>query len=127
MLENCFKCGCFPGQTCSNEGICTGDIELGAGAEEKIEEEVSGFRVILDLLELFMNTYENWHETRYNPDEFLPLYKKAFHLLPGYDKMPDDWYEGYLVITDYVSGMADRFALAKFEKLSSINVNVGRA
>ncbi|MCH8095972.1 MAG: deoxyguanosinetriphosphate triphosphohydrolase [Proteobacteria bacterium] len=94
---------------------------------EKIEEEISGFRVILDLLELFINTYENWHETRDNSDEFLPLYEKALRLLPSYDKMPDDWYEGFLVITDYVSGMADRFALAKFEKLSSINVNVGRA
>ena len=95
--------------------------------EERIEEEVTGFRIILDLLELFINTYENWHETLDNPDEFLPLYKKAFHLLPSHDKMPVDWYEGFLVITDYVSGMADRFALAKFEKLSSINVNVGRA
>ena len=95
--------------------------------EEKIEEEVTGFRIILDLLELFINTYENWHETLDNPDEFLPLYKKAFRLLPSHDKMPVDWYEGFLAITDYVSGMADRFALAKFEKLSSINVNVGRA
>jgi len=94
---------------------------------EKTEEEIAGFRVILDLLELFINSYKNWHETRDNPDEFLPLYKKALHLLPSHDKIPDDWYEGFLVITDYVSGMADRFALAKFEKLSSINVNVGRA
>ena len=94
---------------------------------EKIEEELAGFRVIFDLLEQFMNSFENWYETRNNPDELLPLHEKMLRLLPSCDKMPDDWYEGLLVITDYVSGMADRFALAKFEKLSSINVNVGRA
>ncbi|MCH7916189.1 MAG: deoxyguanosinetriphosphate triphosphohydrolase [Deltaproteobacteria bacterium] len=94
---------------------------------EKIEEELAGFRVIFDLLEQFMNSFENWYETRNNPDELLPLHEKMLRLLPRHDKMPDDWYEGFLVITDYVSGMADRFALAKFEKLSSINVNVGRA
>jgi hypothetical protein len=40
LLENCFKCGCFPGQTCLNNGACSGDIEVGAGAEEKITEEI---------------------------------------------------------------------------------------
>ena len=40
LLENCFECGCFPGQTCLNNGACSGDIEVGAGAEEKITEEI---------------------------------------------------------------------------------------
>lgn len=35
LLENCFECGCFPGQTCMNDGTCSGEIEIGAGAEEK--------------------------------------------------------------------------------------------
>ena len=40
LLENCFECGCFPSQTCMNDGSCSGEIETGAGAEEKIEEPV---------------------------------------------------------------------------------------
>ena len=40
LLENCFRCGCFPGQTCLNNGTCLGDIEVGAGSEEKKDATV---------------------------------------------------------------------------------------
>ena len=95
--------------------------------DKKIEDDVAGIHVILELLDLFNDTFEKWHKTRKRRKDFLPVEERRHRLLPRFDKMPDDWYEGLLVITDYVSGMADRFALAKFEKLSSVNVNVGRA
>lgn len=37
LEQNCFECGCFPGQTCSRDGSCTGNIEVGAGSEDKKE------------------------------------------------------------------------------------------
>ena len=39
LEQNCFECGCFPGQTCLNNGSCAGNVEVGAGAEDKKEAE----------------------------------------------------------------------------------------
>ena len=35
LEQNCFECGCYPGQTCSRDGTCTGNVEVGAGSEDK--------------------------------------------------------------------------------------------
>ena len=37
LESNCFECGCFPGQICLNNGSCSGNIEVGAGTEDKKE------------------------------------------------------------------------------------------
>ena len=37
LLDNCFECGCFPGQICLQNGSCSGNIEVGAGAEDNKE------------------------------------------------------------------------------------------
>ena len=37
LESNCFECGCFPGQICLRNGSCAGNIEVGAGAEDKKE------------------------------------------------------------------------------------------
>ena len=92
----------------------------------KLVAELAGFQVIIDLLEIFATSLREWESGGYKIDELRPRYQKTIRLLPGYTNLPRDRYEWLLRVTDYISGMADRFALAQFEKLKGIRIETGR-
>jgi dGTPase len=92
----------------------------------KLVSELSGFEVINDLFEIFATSLRDWESRGYKIDELHPRYQKAIRLLPGYENLPMDRYEWLLRVTDYISGMADRYALAQFQKLKAIHIETGR-
>ena len=82
--------------------------------------------MVLGLLEIFSISLREWEVKGYNTARLLPRYQRVIELLPGHQHLPEDRYEWLLRVTDYVSGMADRFALAQFQKLKGIKVETGR-
>ncbi len=96
--------------------------------KEKLVAELAGFEVILGLLEIFTTSLREWEAAgyRYEVPALRPRYQRVIQLLPGYRHLARDRYEWLLRVTDYIAGMADRFALAQFQKLKGIDVETGR-
>ena len=93
---------------------------------EKVVSELAGFEVITGLLTIFATSLREWEANGHKMDGLRPRYRRAVELLPGHRHLPKDRYEWLLRVTDYISGMADRFALAQYQKLKGIDVDIGR-
>lgn len=92
----------------------------------KLISELAGFEVISYLLKIFATSFLYWECEGCKVDDLPPRYQKVIRLLPGYEKLPKVRYEWLLRVTDYISGMADRYALAQFQNLKGIHIETGR-
>ena len=88
-----------------------------------VEREVAGYEVLGGLLDTFINSYNEAHESKISSKN-----KAVFALLPRRitEEIPDDLYLRLLRIIDFVSGMTDSFAVSLFRKLRGISLPGGR-
>jgi dGTPase len=92
----------------------------------KLEAEVAGFEVIRGLLEFYCETHQSWETTGRQLAKMPERYRRAIRLLPNYVSLPATKYQWLLRITDYVSGMTDRFAVKQFRNLKGIRLGLDR-
>ena len=104
--------------------------DLGYGrvyvAEQVLEIEAAGFRVLGGLLQFFVEAVE---EVATSPKPSLSA-KTLVRLLPkqflGMDGKPDpDPYTRLIQLTDFVSGMTDSYAVSLYKKLTGISLPGG--
>ena len=83
-------------------------------SKEVVEKEVAGFRIIADLLDVFINALNNQHVGIASNFDSLIL-----KLLPQeYQIKSTSLYERIMSICSYVSGMSDGFAIRLHKKLT---------
>jgi len=94
--------------------------------QRKIEAELAGFEVIHGLLKTYTDSLSEWEHVGYDLNKISSRHQKVIQLFPDFKLMPRDRYEWLLRVNDYVSGMADRFILAQFQKLKGIRIDISR-
>jgi len=83
-------------------------------SQEVIEKEVAGYRIIADLLDVFVSALNNKYQG--NPSNFDAL---VLNLLPEeYQTEKENLYDRILQICSYVSRMSDSYAIRMYKKLS---------
>ncbi|MCH7937312.1 MAG: dNTP triphosphohydrolase [Proteobacteria bacterium] len=92
----------------------------------KIEAELAGYEVIHGLLKIYTDSFSEWEHVGYDLNKISSRHQKVIQLFPDFQLMPPDRYEWLLRVNDYISGMADRFILAQFQKLKGIRIDIGR-
>jgi len=93
----------------------------------KLEAEVAGFEVVRGLLDIFAEAAIAFADAAGDIDRLSPRHQRLIRLLPGWQHLPVDRYELLLRLTDYVSGMTDRFAVGQFRKLKGLSLGSERA
>jgi dGTPase len=92
-------------------------------SERKTKIEVAGHEIISGLLRIFVTLVTEIREREWNDQNFSGYRQKCARLI-----LPDGFrgvtgsYEALLRITDFISGMTDRFALELYRKLKGISV-----
>ena len=87
-------------------------------SKEVVEKEVAGFRIIADLLDVFINALNNQHVGIASNFDSLIL-----KLLPQeYQIKSTSLYERIMSICSYVSGMSDGFAIRLHKKLTGNSI-----
>jgi dGTPase len=93
-----------------------------------MEIEAAGFSIIQQLLDLFSKMLE--HFLKHGDD-----FKHDMRMHNIYQLLPPEYrarlvsknpYRAYLVLTDYISGMTDRYALELYQKVTGTSVVLGR-
>ncbi len=92
----------------------------------KIITELTGFEVVQGLLEIYVSAIMAWMENGWKTDGLAPKYQKTVQLLPGHAVIPKNPYQWLLRVTDYLSGMADGFALTQYQQLKGIRVEIAK-
>lgn len=83
-------------------------------SKEVIEKEVSGYRIIADLLDVFVTALNNQHQGKASNFDILVL-----HLLPEeYQVETENLYDRIMQICSYVSRMSDSYAIRIHKKIS---------
>jgi dGTPase len=93
----------------------------------KLQIEAAGYRIILDLMETFGSMIDHFVEG--GEDKLNAREDGLFHLLPKEfrERLRErDPYRSFLVLTDYISGMTDRYILDLHHKLTGSSVTLGR-
>lgn len=103
-------------------------IEKIYGAREVLEIEVPGFRVLAGLLEAFLSAANDVVER--GKKEAARRSKTILQLMPrqflGENLIPEeDRYLRTLMVTDFVSGMTDSFAVALYKEITGISLPTG--
>jgi len=93
-----------------------------------MEREAVGFKVIDGLLEEFTVAAFN---SRFNKGEYSRQQRSIFRLLPETIKaelvdQSNSPYDALLIITDFVSGITDSYALSLYRKINGISLPVSR-
>ena len=83
-------------------------------SKEVLEKEVAGYRIIADLLNIFVNSLNNkFHGMASNYDQLV------FNLLPEeYQIESTNLYNRIMLICSYVAGMSDSYAIRIHKKLT---------
>jgi dGTPase len=95
----------------------------------KIQTEAAGFHVISSLLNIFSEMRIELSLNARNPDRMDKKNQNLLNLLPKESQdalLKADEYESLVVLTDYISGMTDKFALELYQRLSANSVSLGR-
>lgn len=91
--------------------------------ERKVKAEIAGFAALRGLLEFYTEAILALERVGYEVTRLPYLYRRALLTLPdGEAAVPRRRYEWLLWITDYVSGMTDRFAVAQYKTVRGISV-----
>lgn len=88
----------------------------------KTEIEIAGHKVIHGILDVFLEAMADLHNNDWNLDKTSGHTQKLVRYMNrDFSHVTDD-YEGLLVMTDYVSGMTDRFALKTYKTLHGLSI-----
>src|SRR5262245_52068599 len=90
--------------------------------ERKIKAEIAGFAALRGLLDFYTEAVLALERVGFQLDRLPFLYRRAMQMLPEGAAVPRRRYDWLLWITDYVSGMADRFAVAQYKTVRGISV-----
>ena len=83
--------------------------------KDVIEKEIAGYRIIGDLLDIFIKAYNNSYN--YNESNYDKL---ILHLLPNeFTNTNENLYERIMKICNYIAGMSDGYATHMHKKLTS--------
>jgi dGTPase len=87
-------------------------------SKEVVEKEVAGYRIIADMLDVFINALNNhFNETASNFDLLI------LRLLPEeYKTNSDSLYQRIMSVCSYISGMSDSFAIRIHKKLTGNSI-----
>jgi len=96
-------------------------------APEVVSIQAAGFQVVSDLLERFIQVIDDVAE---RGDQASPRSRMLIRLVPeqfiGSDRVPSpDPYQRLLLLTDFVSGMTDSYAVSLYEKVTGISLPGG--
>jgi dGTPase len=91
-------------------------------SDRKTRLEIAGAEVISGLLDLFHTMILDLEKARWNVDRLDARSKRISRLVPGGFAGVRDRYEAWLRVTDYVSGMTDRYAVDLFRRLKGISI-----
>lgn len=96
-------------------------------APEVVSIQAAGFQVIHDLLERFIQVLDDVAEHAHRAS---PRSQTLIRLIPqqfiGRDRVPSaDAYERLLLLTDFVSGMTDSYAVSLYKKVTGISLPGG--
>jgi len=87
-------------------------------SKEVVEKEVAGYRIIADMLDVFINAVNNHYNG--TPSNF---YSLILRLLPEeYQVKSATLYQRIMSICSYVSGMSDGFAISIHKKLTGNSI-----
>ncbi|WP_242202978.1 deoxyguanosinetriphosphate triphosphohydrolase [Aestuariivivens insulae] len=87
-------------------------------SKEVVEKEIAGYRVLSDLLEVFITAVNNTHDNKASNYDKLIL-----HLLPeNFKDIKGSLYARLLSVCSFVSNMSDRFAILLFNKIKGIDL-----
>ena len=84
----------------------------------KLEAELGGFEVVHGLLRVFAPAVAEYQDCDGDVSRMTPRHRRLIHLLPGAAAAGQSYYAQLLRLTDYVSGMTDRFAVSQFRRLT---------
>ena len=116
ILEGSFEKSLL--EKCKYEAQINDIIEISRikiyNSTEVIEKEVAGYRIIADLLDVFVNALNNnFTNTQSNFD------KLVLNLLPKeYLRETDNIYQRIMQVCSYVSRMSDSYAIRMHKKLT---------
>ena len=79
-----------------------------------LDIELSGYRIILTLMEVFVNAVLN-PEANYSSQLLAKVPSQ-------YEVHAEDFYTRLLAVTDFISGMTDVYALELYRKIMGISV-----
>lgn len=96
-------------------------------APEVVSIQAAGFQVVGDLLERFVHVVDDIAE---QGDRASSRSRMLIHLIPeqfiGPDRVPNpDAYQRLLLLTDFVSGMTDSYAVTLYKKVTGISLPGG--
>jgi len=96
-------------------------------APEVVSIQAAGFQVVSDLLERFIQVIDDVAE---HGDQASPRSRMLIHLVPeqfiGKARVPaEDPYLRLLLLTDFVSGMTDSYAVSLYKKVTGISLPGG--
>jgi dGTPase len=87
-------------------------------SKEVIEKEVAGYRIIADLLDVFVNALN--HKFTNSQSNFDKL---VLHLFPKeYQRETDNLYQRIMQVCSYVSRMSDSYAIRMHKKLTGYSI-----
>ncbi|GAA3601075.1 deoxyguanosinetriphosphate triphosphohydrolase [Flavivirga amylovorans] len=88
-------------------------------SKDVIEKEIAGYRVLSDLLDVFIAAINNFHENKVSNYDKLVL-----SLLPkNHTESQDSLYNRIFKACSFVSNMSDSYAILLFNKIRGININ----
>lgn len=88
-------------------------------SKEVIEKEVSGYKVLSEILNVFITAVNNSYSNKASNYD-----KLIIHLLPeNYRKIEDSLYNRILRVCSFVSNMSDGNAILLFNKIRGINIH----
>ena len=88
-------------------------IEKMYRSKEVVEKEIQGYRVLTDLLEVFITAVNNKYNKKLTGFDRLIL-----ELIPDeYDLIKDNLYDRLLSVCSFIASMSDRYAILLHEKL----------
>lgn len=90
--------------------------------ERKVKAEIAGFAALRGLLQFYTEAILALERVGYDMERLPYLYKRAILTLPAGETVPRRRYDWLLWITDHVSGMTDRFAVAQYKTIRGISV-----
>lgn len=90
--------------------------------ESTLRAELAGYEVIYGLLDIFVEALLGWEENGWEIKGLPPHFEKTLELLRKSMHPPKSRYEWLLCVTDYVSGMTDKFAINLYRRLKGISV-----